>query len=232
MASPYARTLLQIVDDTLRLCNDFESSGASGRMFTRAEAIERINDVVLEMASTASMLKATTIIRLVADTNVYDMPDDFIRFLRITLLNDEGEESWVVLPRGAERVVLTGIIKDGSSLPDQFFQDTLNENQLGIWPIVETSGDVAEDAGNLRVRYLKKPDVMTLESDSPDADIPPWIHKDIKFGAAAELLKASRVAALKKKGRHFEKYWQLEVMGRFRGNFAQRGLGQSMTRVM
>jgi hypothetical protein len=230
MTSPYARTLLQIADDTLRLCNDFVSSGSSGRTYTFAEAVERINDVVLEMTVKNEMLKSSTTIQVVEEQNVYSFPEGFLRLLRLVLHDAEGLETYVILPRAADTVVLTGRIMDGQGQPTEMFRDNLRFDEIGVWAIPDTTGSAVNTESNLVARYVRKPVKMTNNGDFPDTDVPPWIHKDIKYGAAALLLKASRKASLRKKGAFFELYWNMEVMGKYRKHFARSTIGR-MTQV-
>ena len=278
MTSPYARNLLQIGDGTLRLCSDFRRSGASGRKYTFDEVIEKTNEVVLELITRTGMLKSTGTIPLAENTNVYDLPRDCLRVLRLSL---HGRDGWVLLPRSADTVVMTGSIKDGASQPDTFFRDLLDYDQIGVWPIANADGstftrdqttgvlrritdadgneltydaerplrrisgvpfrtsgrgrvvrEVISTWGNLGIIYMRLPQLMAERWDYPDSDIPPWIHKDIKYGVAAELLKNSRNQSLRKKRRFYQDKWNRKVMGRFRGRVSHSGLGSRQSQVM
>lgn len=278
MTSPYARNLLQIGDGALRLCSDFRRSGASGRSYTFDEVIKRTNDVILELITRTGMLKATGTILLSEGINVYDLPRDCLRVLRLTL---HGRDGWVLFPQSANTVVMTGSIRDGSGQPDSFFRDLLDYDQIGVWPIANADGstftrdattgllrrivdadgneltydaerplrritgvpfrtvgrgriirEVVSTWGNLGITYMRLPQLMVDRSDYPDPAIPPWIHKDIKYGVAAELLKNSRNQSLRKKRKHYENKWNGKIMGRFRGKVARSGLGNKMAQVM
>ena len=153
MPRSYARTLAQVIDDTLRLCGDFREEEANGRKFTRAEVKARVNEVLLDLAREEGLLREVRTIPLEADTYVYTLPGDCLRPLRIGL---HGIDGYVIQPTSVAQADFYGRAMNADGTPHSFFRDTLTMNQIGVYPTPENAGSTSttksgyDDEGLLR----------------------------------------------------------------------------------
>ncbi|HUV77077.1 MAG TPA: hypothetical protein VMW06_03360 [Desulfobacterales bacterium] len=137
MASPYARTVLQILDDTLRLCNDFRASGSDGKKWSWEEAQTALKDTVLDMVRRTGVLKAVRILPLQEDVAIYDLFGDCIRILRVGI---HGLSGTVVLPRSMAEYDRSGrgMVEEG--FPREFFKDNIDFGKIGFYPTPSADG--------------------------------------------------------------------------------------------
>ena len=132
MPSPYARTLLQVIDDALRLCNDYQSSGSDGWAFTWSEARRCTQDMLLEMVRRTGVLKDSRVIFLQEDVQVYDLPPECIRILRVGINNRTGT---VLVPTSIAERDYEALARSSEGEPNRFYRDhTLAPNQVGFIP--------------------------------------------------------------------------------------------------
>ena len=188
MVTAYAKTLTQVVDDTLRFCNDFKGTGADGVTWTWAEVKGRASQLLIDLVRKTGCLRATATIILAAGTSVYNLPSDCIRPLRFTF---DGFDGTLVLPRTISELDLQGVELSTSGDPYYFMRDTLGPSQIAVYPKPQTAGDPATEEGNVIVTYVCAPAAWTTNGASPDAGIPEWIHKDLKYGLAEMILPMS-----------------------------------------
>jgi len=140
MTNPYARTVLQIADDSLRLCSDFRVSGSDGRQWSWDEVITALKDTVLDLIRRTGILKQYRTIPLEEDTAIYNLPGDCIRILRVGI---HGLSGAVVLPRSMAEYDYSDHAMVDTGFPSQFFKDNLNFNQIGFYPTPAQPGSTS-----------------------------------------------------------------------------------------
>lgn len=253
MENQYKRTVLQILDDTFRLCNDFRASGSDGRQWSWDEAVDALKDTVLDLVRRTGILKDSRVIPLEDATAVYDLPGDCLRILRVGI---HGLAGSVVLPTSMAEYDYrrTGMSAEG--FPRQFFRDNLNFNQIGFYPAPAQSGssftrdsdygllrqitdedgnamtyddnlalrriggvpftrtgdgriirEVISPYGNIFLTFVRAPEFPDQPNQYIDADIPAYIHKDLKYGAADRLMAGSRKRLHELKRKKFGPKW-------------------------
>jgi hypothetical protein len=201
----YARTLSQIVAATQRLCNDYRGLNQNGRIWTWQEVSLAANDVVKEMVRQAGGLRSTQQTPLVAGQEIYTLPTNCIRPVRIGLY---GVEAGILLPSTITQLDLTGTARNAAGTPLRFRRDHLAPNQIAVIPL---SSSATTGTGDLHVHYERKPTRMSARGDYPDSGIPEWTHKDIPYGAAAHLLRNRRTKLAQMKFQRFALKWQATV---------------------
>jgi len=98
--------------------------------------------------------------------------------------------------RDSDYGLLRGVSdEDGNRLP--FDGTTGGLRRISGIPFQRTGDgriirEVISPYGNLGISYIKSPRLMKLPADYPDEDIPEWFHKDIRYGAASQLLRYRR----------------------------------------
>jgi hypothetical protein len=137
MASPYARTVLQILDDSLRLCNDFRASGSGGKKWSWEEAEAALKDTVLDMVRRTGVLKAVRVLPLKKDVAIYDLFGDCIRILRVGI---HGLSGTVVLPRSMAEYDRAGCGMVEEGFPRDFFKDNIDSGKIGFYPTPSAAG--------------------------------------------------------------------------------------------
>jgi hypothetical protein len=70
-------------------------------------------------------------------------------------------------------------------------RDLLGPAQIAVYPKPQTAGDPVTEEGNVIVTYVCAPAAWTTNGNNPDAGIPEWIHKDLKYGLAEMILPMS-----------------------------------------
>lgn len=68
---------------------------------------------------------------------------------------------------------------------------------------------VGSTSGNIVVHYVRAPEIMNLPNDTPDPDLPLWVHKDLKWGALRFLLRGSRIPLHLFKGERAVTKWEI-----------------------
>jgi hypothetical protein len=76
--------------------------------------------------------------------------------------------------------------------------------------------------GNLQVNYLRAPAKLELPDQYPDAGFPEWLHKDLPYGAAIELLKYRRTKLARVKVQRFTAKW-LMIQGELQSRVEYKG---------
>ena len=129
----YARTLSQIVNETYRICGDVIPGGiAYGQTWRWAEVASSVNQATLEAVDRAGALReAGAIIPLYVGINVYNLPVDCVRLLRVGL---HGYNGWVVMPMSVTEMDLIGADMCAWGIPLRFFREFLAPNQIGVYP--------------------------------------------------------------------------------------------------
>lgn len=134
--SYYARKLWQIVDDSLRLCRDFRESQGDGRKWRFSEVVEVVNDVILAVSKRTGILRDVAVIPLAANINVYDLPANCVKVLRVGI---NGMEGTILLPTTVTKVDLMRNARSATGEPTEFFREFLASNQIGFFPIPSAS---------------------------------------------------------------------------------------------
>lgn len=275
--SPYARTLLQVVSDTQRLCNDYIAQGKDGDTWTWMEMKSAVQDTILDMVRRTGILRESRVIFLDEDEQVYDLPDDCIRLLRVGLNKITGS---IALPTSISHRDMAGLSRSSEGQPTDFYRDhSLGPNQIGFIPtpgesgstflrdsdygllrrIIDSEGNELEfDAnkalrrivgipismsgrshiirelvslyGNIQVNYIRAPEKWDRPNTYPEDDILPYIHKDIKYGAAARILKSSKKRLLIMKQGRFEVKWN-RILGKLQRYAETMGVNDSASPI-
>ncbi len=131
MVSSYAKTLKQVVNDTLRYVSDYRGDEANGFTWLRSEVISRANDLILELVQKTGILRDTQTIHLIDGTNIYDLPSDCIRPLRFMI---HGLGGTIVLPRTMSELDLIGQPLAVEGDPYYFLRDHLDPSQVAFFP--------------------------------------------------------------------------------------------------
>lgn len=213
----YARTLSQIVAGTQRLCNDYRGLNQNGRIWTWQEYVLAANDVVKEMVRQAGGLRSTQQTPLVAGQEIYTLPANCIRPIRIGLY---GVEAGILLPSTITHLDLIGSARSAAGTPLRFRRDLLAPNQIAVLPL---PGSATSGTGDLYVHYERKPTRMSARGDYPDSGLPEWVHKDIQYGAAAHLLRNRRTKLAQEKFKRFAGKWQ-SVVNTLKSRIAVAGI--------
>lgn len=227
MPAWYARTLGQIVDDTLRLCVDFRGAGQDGRVWTRSEVIEAVNSVVLNQVKKTAPLKTSAIIQLQEGISVYDLPIDCILPLRFVFGSSSTVET-LMTPKSRTEFDLVGQQLNMEGVPSSFTNEFVEVRKFVVSPAPQRGSldvVVAEDGelvivddeylisgqppllDNVKVYYVRSPSLLSNESSYPDSAFPEFAHHWIKYGAAQELMRHSRKPLHQKKSVVFYKKW-------------------------
>lgn len=164
--SYYARKLGQIVDDALRLCRDFRAEGGDGRKWRWNEVVEIVNDVILNVSKRTGILRDVGVIPVVANTNVYDLPANCVKVLRVGI---NGMEGTVLLPTTVTKVDLVRNARSATGEPVEFFREFLASNQIGFFPVPSITGSTFtrdHDHGLLR-RISDADGVLPFDAGRP-----------------------------------------------------------------
>jgi len=254
VTSLYAKNLAQIVVGTLRLVNDYQAGYMDGKTWSWLEVQAKANDVILELVRRTGILKDSRVIFLEETTQVYTLPPECIRLLRVGINKITGS---VVLPTTISERDYAGLARSDQGSPIQFYRDhSLAPNQIGFIPtpnqdgssfvrdedtgllrrIADADGNTLPyDAnaplrrirgvpfrrtgagriirglislyGNIKANYVRAPQIMERPDDYPDPEIPVYIHKDIKYGVAGDLIRGSRKPIHAVKQRRFSGKW-------------------------
>jgi len=137
MPSAYARTIRQIINDTLRLCGDYQGDGQDGMQWLWTEMLRELKDTALEFVRRTGMLKEYRIITLSNGTAIYDLPGDCVRILRVGI---HGLSGTIVLPRSMAEYDYMQSAPSDRGYPREFFKDNLQPHQIGFWPTPNSSG--------------------------------------------------------------------------------------------
>ncbi len=259
MASEYAKTLRQVINETLKFCGDYVLDGADGKEYTYEEAKTKINDLLIDLVKSTGILRKTSMIYLQEDVNVYNLPLDCLLPLRV---NINGINGTIVFPRSLAEMDMIGNTIATKGDPYYFLRDYLPLGQIAFFPtpsrdgssmtrddeygllrrIVDEDGnnltydanyalrriggvpftvsgdgrvvrEVVPSIGNIQISYIRVPDRWVKPDGYMDPDIPDWIYKDIKYGAAWMLLQNNRTRlGIIKKQRAFSK-WNASILG-------------------
>lgn len=167
MPSPYtqfARTLSQIIDDTLRLCGDFREAGSPGRRWDRGEVEVVLKHAILELARNTGVLKDTAVIELEEDVTVYSLPDECMRLLRVSF---GGKNGYVLFPTSITEVDLVCGALHGTGAAMTYFREFLSPDEIGILPAPSADGSAFTGAGTHPEGFLRD----VTDEDGDDATI-------------------------------------------------------------
>jgi hypothetical protein len=160
----YARTLKQITDATYRLCGDVSPLGRYGRIWHLNEVVDAINRAVLGAVDYVGGLRASRVIPLTEDVNIYDLPGDC---LRLTRVNIHGLEGMVLLPVSITELDLAGTTREATGDPWNFYREFLEPDQIGVLPIPFQDGSsFTRDHTHGQLRQVKDADGVLLPYDA------------------------------------------------------------------
>lgn len=161
----YARTLGTIVTETYRICGDVLPDGTFGKIWRWEEVRDAVNRAVFEAVDRTGALRyEAAIIRLVEGVNVYDLPADCVRLLRVNL---HGMEGWVVLPVTVTEMDLCGSVRSGTGDPTRFFREFLEPDQIGVYPAPGQDGSsFTRDSQYGILRGIQDADGNTMPFDA------------------------------------------------------------------
>lgn len=152
----YAKTFGQIVDATRRICRDVFPDGTYGRIWTKAEVGDAVNRAVLAAVDLTGGLRASAVIPLTEDVNVYDLPSDCVRLTRVNL---HGLEGYVLFPTSITEIDLIGATRAEEGDPLYFYREFLEPDQIGVLPIpYETGSTATRDTNYGLLRQIKDAD--------------------------------------------------------------------------
>jgi hypothetical protein len=255
----YAKTLHQIVLATYRLCGDYYPNDTWGRIWTYEEIVAEVNKSVLKCIDESGGLRGNAVIPVVADSDIYNLPLDCIRLLRVGF---SGFDGWILTPSSLTSYVdLPSHAALQTGNPYLFYREYLAPNQIGVIPKPEDTGstftrdqthgllrairdaegnyipfdanaplrsirgvpfqrtgdgrmvrEIISTSGNIHIYYVRSPAKMVMRDDYPDPYIPEWVHKDIKYGAAQNLLKFRRGKLDQLRAKLCHKKWMVAIM--------------------
>lgn len=160
----YAKTFNVIVSATARICGDSMTGGSNGRIWTWNEVADEVNRAVLSAVDSAGGLRASAVIPLLEDVNVYDLPSDC---LRLTRVNMHGLEGWVVMPTSITEIDLIGGTRAATGDALQFFREFLEPDQIGVLPIpYQTGSTSSRDSSFGLLRQIKDADGNKIPFDA------------------------------------------------------------------
>ena len=133
----YAKKFETIIGETRIICGDLLPDGKAGRVWHRSEVAGAVNRAVLDAIDLAGGLRASSVIPLTEDVNVYDLPTDCFRLTRVSM---HGLEGYVVLPTTITEIDLIGGTRAATGDPVQFFREFLDQDQIGVLPIPYRTG--------------------------------------------------------------------------------------------
>jgi hypothetical protein len=215
----HALLLKDIINQTLQMCLDYMGVGyIAGRTWTRAQVIIAINQALMDWCRRTGFLRKEDTVDLTEDIKTYTFPDDCLQLLGIAFY-DGNARAWISGPTAISNRDITGFEITGSSVPTRFFLQFLNYDKFGFQP------NVGDDY-TAYLTFARSHVYLSDEDTYPEDAIPPWFHKDIKFGAAEILL-----AEIKDSRRWKKDYagvrWNA-VCNRMRGIKAYRGPEKGM----
>ena len=166
--TPYAKTLGQIVDDTLRLCGDFVASGAHGRHFSWDEIATAVNDCLLLICRELGFLKTWGLVNMVAGSAIYNFPPDCERPIRMLI---RGTRSFVIWPASIDQIDLYGGYLRATGTVSNFFRRYLAYNQFAVIPVPLNSGDTwTANPSSLGIpRYVVGADGLQMQQSGQGA---------------------------------------------------------------
>lgn len=124
------------------------------------------NDGQMDIARKTEILQTSALISTIANTDLYALPADLIRIVRVTYLNSDIRSTTLA------EISQLDIDKDvtvNSGTPSLWYQAG---NKLGLYPTPS-----AAVANVLKVFYVKSPALLALDADVPE--IPLHMHEDI-----------------------------------------------------
>ena len=192
--------LKDIINQTLRMAGDYFGTGyIDGKTWTRSQTIIAINQALLQWATVTGFLRKEDTVALTEDTKVYDFPDDCLQLLNIAFYSASGR-AWIGEPISLVDRDISARTITGSSVPIKFFLEFLPFYQFGWQP------NVGDDY-TAYLTFSRAHTYLDNEAEYPETGIPYWFHKDIKFGAAAILLKESKIVTRQEKRKYCEARW-------------------------
>lgn len=201
----YARTLGQAIDETLKTCNDFVQAGRDGHIWTRAEVKLALQRIYLDFVRDAGTLMGSDTVALVDGQNVYDLPADCIYPTRLAVPETS---VYMVTPKSLiHEVDLVGHTQADGGSSNQIYQETLAYNQFGVWPLP----GLGMDGVLVDITYVRAPASWDDELEIPDTSVPEWMQKDLRYGAAAFLMRSLTDPNRIGKGAVLAGYWDMKV---------------------
>ena len=201
----YALKIGDIIDDTLRVLKDFRGAGLDGFRWSRSDVLYAVKQIYLDLARETHTIFNTIDIAFVEGTYIYDLPADCIYPTRIGLTSTTNGTFYIILPRSiTEDVDMTSLLIPSEGLPNWFYRDSLDFNQIGVIP---TPGAASGTDYILDITYVRTPSGLVDEGDYPDSGLPEFLQKDFKYGAAALLLSMTSDKGLVYKSRVFMGKW-------------------------
>jgi hypothetical protein len=200
----YTKTVGTIITEALRLLNDTDEF-----YFTHAvEGLRAYNKMLFNLVKETGILRDTADIVLVEDQAVYDWPTEAIRLIRLRCKDSTDATYRVILPV-EEREVIFGIgITRYEGSPYEFYREGIGPREIGFIP---TPSGIT-DYGDVECLFVTPPTKATQVTDSVDTGIPKWIHQDMKYGVAIELLSiAPPDFAMHGKRNYLEQKWNFVV---------------------
>lgn len=165
--SAYARNLSEIVEGAQRIVGDYVRPQSNGLVWAWSEVHEAANDTILDLVNRTHVLKDVRVVSLRSGVNIYDLPPDCLRPLRVGM---HGASGYVVLPKSMEEVDLEGVSRAALGDPLTFFLDFLKPNQIGVLPIPYRDGSsMARDSDYGLLRRVEDGvgDVLPQDSSRP-----------------------------------------------------------------
>jgi len=214
----YALTTGDIIDKTLKVMNDFQGAGLDGFRWTRDEVLYAVKRVYLGLSRDTRTTMGTTQIVFVEDQVVYQLPDDCIYPTRIALKNGS---AYIIFPKNIqEEVDMVGNLHYTGGLPNYFYREALDQNQIGVIPIPS----LPAEGMSLDITYARTPASIDDELSYPDTGIPEFLQKDLKYGSAALLMSMKTEPILVYKSRIFQSRWnsRINLVKRMQGSPAER----------
>lgn len=142
-------------------------------VFEDPDLIDFINDAQVDLCRKTDILRGTAIINVVAATEFYALPVDFIEIQRVTLNGNKlRKTTW-------QEIDLFDPNKDVSvpaGTPSYYHREG---NQIYLYPVPSTSV-----TGGLKVYYSRTPTAVAIDTDTPE--IPLSMHEDLVIRVIAK----------------------------------------------
>ncbi len=171
MADEHRKNLGQIVDSALTLIGDFRGAGLDGHWNTRAESRAIARRVYLSLVRDTGILRDTATIPIIANTHVYDLPNDLLRPIRIGM---DGPEGYTLIANSAWAIETSGLKLVDKGSPYYFYRDIFSPSQIAVYPEPQTTGSTMtrdSDYGLLRAIRDADGNYLPYDANLPLRDI-------------------------------------------------------------
>lgn len=130
------------------------------------DLVDYANDGQMDIARKTEILQTTALISTIINTDLYALPADLIRIVRVTYLNSDIRSTTL---NEISQLDIDKDVAGNTGIPSLWYQAG---NKIGLYPTPS-----AAVANSVKVTYVKSPVALAADADIPE--IPVHMHEDI-----------------------------------------------------